>query len=130
MNKSKIEFKTVSELGVYEFSGRGLLNICGDKVRISFFDEKNNCEYAFSFLSDSRIVFARKGEIEYTFSLEKSKECRFFIKALNGEIDCVSYCNALKIDNLDTKISVYAKYKMNVGGNKQNYKVYLTAYKV
>lgn len=129
MIERKIEFKTVSSQGVYEFVGKGFINIQGNKARISFFDEKNNCEIAFSVLSNAKAVLSRKGDLAYTFSLEENRKCFFVIKSQVGDINCELNCNTLKIEILTDKITVFSKYLLSVGGNIENYQVYLNVYK-
>lgn len=93
-----------------------------EMYRISFLatDDSKNF-YSVTVVNKSKIIFACKGMISYSFSLERGKTSKFIIDMLNSPIECEVYCSSLNVSILGDKINVNGKYKLDVGGNVNLY---------
>ena len=93
-----------------------------EMYRISFpSNDDSQTSYSITIVNGSKIVFACNGMINYTFSLENNKTSRFIINLLNSPVECEVTCINLSVSILQNKINVKGKYRLDVGGNVNNY---------
>ena len=89
-----------------------------EMYRISFSGVGDNQNaYSITLVSKDKLIFACKGMISYSFSLEKNKTSRFVMQMLNSPVECEVFCKALSVIFWGDKVDVSGKYSLDVGGN-------------
>ena len=93
-----------------------------EMFRISFpCADDGGISYTVTLLGGEKITLACGGRINYSFSLIKNKKSRFSIDLLGSPIDCEVYCTALSVSARNGKIFASGKYKLDVGGNANDF---------
>lgn len=118
MSVCNVIFSVVSDGQSSTYQKQGNIESRQGAHRISFSLEKESgLSYTFS-LFKNKVTLSAVGDVSYTFTLREGEVFNFILNTVGAPIYCYADCKSLSLSTVDNAISVFAKYLLDMGGNK------------